>query len=64
MQLSLGISVQGPVASHLLGPHISSRSIFSDGFRLCFSINMGDQVSHPYKTKGEITFRKMLTLYA
>ena len=41
-----------PVTSFLLGPNILLSTLLSNTFSLCFSLNISDQVSHPYKTTG------------
>ena len=43
------------VTSSLLGPNILLNVLFSHIFNLCSSLNVSDQVSHPYKTTGKIT---------
>ena len=43
-----------PVTSSLLGPNISLSTLFSNTLSLHCSLNVSDQVSHPYKTKGKI----------
>lgn len=40
------------VFSSLLGPDILN-SLFSQAFYLCLSLGERDQVSHPYRTRGE-----------
>jgi hypothetical protein len=37
---------------------------FSNTLRLCTSLNVTDQVSHPYKTTGKLQFWTYLDLYA
>jgi hypothetical protein len=37
-----------------LGPNILLTSLLSDKLKLCFSLNMRDQISHSYKTTGTI----------
>ena len=44
-----------PVTSSLLGPNILLNTLFSNTLNLRSSLNISDQVSHPYKTKGKIT---------
>ena len=44
-----------PVTSSILGPDILLNTLFSDTFSLRSSVNVSDQVSHPYKTS--ITFK-------
>jgi hypothetical protein len=43
-----------PVTSSLFGPNILLSTLFSNTLRVCFSLNVRDQVSHPYRTKGKI----------
>ena len=43
-----------PVTSPLLGPNIPLNILFSNTLSLRSSLNISDQVSHPYKTTGEI----------
>jgi hypothetical protein len=43
-----------PVSSFLLGPNILLSTVFSNTLSLHSSLNMSDQVSHPYKTTGKI----------
>ena len=40
--------------SSLLGPNILLNTLFSNTLSLCSSINVSNQVSHPYKTTGKI----------
>jgi hypothetical protein len=53
---SLWNFIQPPVTSSLLGPNILLNTLFSNILSLCSSLNVTDQVPHPYKTKGEIIF--------
>ena len=46
--------LQLPVTSSLLGPNILHNTLFSNTASLCFSISVSDQVSHPYKSTGQI----------
>ena len=46
--------LHAPVTSSLSGPNIPLSTPFSNILSLCSSFNIGDQVSHPYKTKGKI----------
>jgi hypothetical protein len=39
-----------------LGPNILLSTLFSDTLNLCSSVNVTDQVSHPYNTTGKIYF--------
>ena len=48
------------VTSSLLGPNILLYTLFSNTFSLYSSLNVRDQVSHPYKTTGKITFLYIL----
>ena len=43
-----------PVTSSLLGPNILLNTLFSNTLSLRSSLNMSDQVPHPYKTTGKI----------
>jgi hypothetical protein len=45
-----------PVSSHFipLGPDIVLNILFSNTINLYSSVNVRDQVSHPYKTTGKI----------
>ena len=45
-----------PVTFSLLGPNILLSILFSNTLRLSFSLNVSDQVLHPYKTTGRIIF--------
>jgi hypothetical protein len=42
------------VTSSLFGPNILLSTLFSNTLSLCSSLNVRDQVSHPYKTTGKI----------
>ena len=42
------------VTSSLLGPNIFLNTLFSNTLSLRSSLNVSDQVSHPYKTTGKI----------
>jgi len=46
--------LHSPVTSSLLGPNILLNTLFSNTFSLRSSLNVSDQVSHPYKTTGKI----------
>ena len=43
-----------PVISSLLGPNVLLNTLFSNTLSLRSSLNVSDQVSHPYKTTGKI----------
>ena len=51
---SLDSFLHSPVTSSLLGPSILLSTLFSNTFSLCSSLNISDQLSHPYKTTGKI----------
>ena len=46
--------LQCPVTSPFLGPHIFLSTLVSETLILRVSLNVSDQVSHPYKTTGNI----------
>jgi hypothetical protein len=50
-----------PVTSSLLGPNVLLSTLFSNTLSLCCSLNVRDQVSHPYKTTGRIVVLYTLT---
>jgi hypothetical protein len=50
-----------PVTSYLLSPNIFLRTLFSNTSSLFSSLNVRDQVSHPYKTTGRIMILSILT---
>ena len=50
----LGSFLHSPVTSYFLGPNILLSTLFSNTLSLCSSLNVSDQVSHPYKTTGRI----------
>jgi hypothetical protein len=53
--------LHSPVISPLLVPSILLSTLFSDTLSLCSSLNVRDQVSHPYKTTGRIMVFCILT---
>ena len=53
---SLCSFLHSPVTSTLLRPNILLNTLFSNTLSLRSSLNVSDQVSHPYKTKVKITF--------
>jgi hypothetical protein len=58
------LTVQLPPFSsyfNLFGPNILLRTLFSNTFSLCSSLNVRDQISHPYKTTGRIIVLYILT---
>jgi hypothetical protein len=44
--------LHSPVTSSPLGPNIPLSTLFSNTLSLCSSLNIRDQISHPYKTTG------------
>jgi hypothetical protein len=50
-----------PVTSSPFSPTILHRTLFSNNLSLCSSLNVRDQVSHPYKTTGRIMVLYILT---
>ena len=46
--------LHSPVTPSLLGPNILLNTLFSNTLSLCSSLNVRDEVSHPYKTTGKI----------
>jgi hypothetical protein len=44
------------VTPSLLGPNILLSTLFSNTLSLCSSLNVIDQVSHPYETTGRTIF--------
>jgi hypothetical protein len=51
---SLCSFLQSPITSSLLGPNILLSTLFSNAFNLCSSVNVRDQVSHPYRSTDKI----------
>jgi hypothetical protein len=52
-----------PVASSLFGPNILLRILFPNTLSLCSSLNVRDQISHPYKTPGRIAVLYIFYIY-
>ena len=52
--------LHSPVTSSLLGPNILLNTMFSNTLSFLSSLNVSDQVSHPYKTTGKIIVLNML----
>jgi len=46
--------LHSPVTSSLLGPNMLLNTLFSNTLSLYSSLNVSDQVSHPYRTTGNI----------
>jgi hypothetical protein len=51
---SLCNSLNPPITSYLFGPNILFNTRFSNTLSLCPSLNVREQVSHPYRTTGKI----------
>jgi hypothetical protein len=51
---SLCSFLQSPFTSYLLGPNILLSTLFWNTLNLCYSLNVTEQVSHPFKTTGKI----------
>jgi len=51
---SLCSFLHSPLTSSLLGPNIFLNTLFSNTLSLLSSLNVNDQVSHPYKTTGKM----------
>jgi hypothetical protein len=51
---SLCSFLQAPSTSSLFGPNILLSTLFPNTLSLCSSLNVRDQVSHPYRTTGKI----------
>ena len=58
---SLCSFLNSPFTSSLLGPNILLITLFSNTHGLHSSLNVSDQVSHPYKTKGKLIVLHILT---
>jgi hypothetical protein len=54
--------LNSPITSSLLGPNTLLNTLFSDTLSLHFSLNVSDQVSHPYQTTGRIIVLYILTI--
>ena len=52
---SLCSVLQSPVILPQLGPNIILSALFSNSLSLCSSLNVSDQVPHPYKTTDKVT---------
>jgi hypothetical protein len=53
--------LHSPATSSQFGPNILLRTLFINTLSLCSSLNVRDQVSHPYKTTGRIMVLYILT---
>jgi len=56
LSYSLCSFLHSPVTSSLLDPNILLNAIFSSILSLRSSLNVSDQVSHPYRTTGKIRY--------
>ena len=54
LSFSLSSFLHSPVTSSYVGQNNLLNTLFSNTFTLCSSLNVSDQVSHPYKTTGHI----------
>jgi phosphate starvation-inducible membrane PsiE len=61
MKLLIMQFLQPPVISFLFGANILLSVLLSDTLSLCSSLNVRDQVSHPYRTTGKIVVLYILT---
>ena len=59
---SLYSSLHTPVTLSFLGPNILLSTLFSNTLSLRSSLNVSDQVSHPYKTTSKICSQKTTTV--
>jgi hypothetical protein len=55
--------LHSPVTSSLLGPNILLTTLFTNTLSLYSSLNVRDEVSHPYKTTGRIMVLYIFNLY-
>jgi len=58
---SLCILLHSPVTASLLGPNILLNTIFSNTLGFLSSLNVNDQLSNPYNTKGKIIVVQNIT---
>ena len=56
---SLCSFLRSPVTPSVLGPNILYNTLFSNTLSLRSSLNVSDQVSHPYKTTGKNIVRNI-----
>ena len=61
---SLGSFLHSLVTSSFLGPNILLNTIFSNTLSLCSSLNVSDQVSHPYKTGKIIVLNILIFMFS
>ena len=62
LRSSLYSFLHSPVTSSLSGPHIPLSTLFSNTLSLHYSINVSDQVAHPYRTRRLIQPSKRCTM--
>jgi hypothetical protein len=55
--------IHSPVTSSILGPNIPLNTPFSNTLSLCCSLDVGDHVSHSYKTRGKIVVLYILIVF-
>ena len=57
--------LSSPLSCHLvpLRPNYLPHNLFSNTLSLCCALNVRDQASHPYKTKGKNYSYVFLNLY-
>jgi hypothetical protein len=60
LNYSLRNLLHSPASLSLLGPNTLLSTLFSSTVSLCSSLNVSDQVSHPYKTTAKIIDRYIL----
>jgi len=58
---SLCSFLHSPVTSSILGPNVLLNILFSNNLNLPSSLNVRDQVSHPYNRTGKIVVLYILT---
>ncbi|PNF43690.1 hypothetical protein B7P43_G14620 [Cryptotermes secundus] len=52
-----------PETSTLFGPNILLTTLFSNTLSLCSSLNVRDQVLHPYRTTGKIVMCILIFMF-
>jgi hypothetical protein len=62
LSVSLCSFLHSPVTFYFLNPNILLSTLFSNTLSLRSSLNVGDKVSHPYKTKSKIIVLHVLIL--
>ena len=56
--------LQPPFTSSILDPKVFLSTLFSNALSQCPSLNIRNQVPHPYDTTGKITFCTFQSLYS